>query len=156
MENNGILIRNFKEEDLEQVKKLVEEFHQESLSHYGTTLNDETISNTIKIFSGKNIGLVADKNGVIIGCLGGVISKSMFDNSAIIGQEAMWYVSKKERTGTCGYRLLMEFERECFRRGADFVYMANMENLNAGKLGDFYLRNGYEKIQTIYKKKLKK
>lgn len=153
---NGILIRSVEEKDIDQVKTLIREFHEESLRHYGTVLNDETLSRTIRLFFGDNIGLVAEKNGVIIGCLGGLVSRSMFDEFNFVGQEVMWYVTKSERFGTCGSRLLNEFEKRCIEKGAVSIYMADMENLNADKLNNFYVRNGYQKIQTTYKKNFHK
>lgn len=144
------IIRKGVLEDIEEVLGLIEEFYEESLKGYGLSFSCETLRNTINNFIVNQIGLVAEKDGKIIGCIGGIVVPSIFDNKEKIAQEAIWYVKKEERKGAVGIRLLKEFEKECILRGAKFISMIYEENLLAEELKNFYEKSGYKLMENHF------
>jgi len=151
LEDNKVTnIRNFVLEDLAQVKILIVSFYNESLKHYGITLDDKTLEETLMTFLNPNIGIVAELDEKIIGCIGGVACRSIFNKNQIIAQESMWYVNKEFRHGTIGVRLIKAFKDECKARGASLLSMVSMRNLNANKMNDFYTKSGFRSMETHF------
>jgi N-acetylglutamate synthase-like GNAT family acetyltransferase len=146
------MIRKATLDDVEAIKKLVEEFYEESLKEYKLSFRDieETIKNTVA----NHIGLVAEKEEKIIGCIGGITIPSMFDKDELIGQESIWYITKSERKGTVGIRLLKAFEEECKKKGCSFVIMVYMGNSYPEQLKRFYSMNNYKLLEMQHIKEV--
>ena len=102
-----------KSDDIDSIKQLIKEFAEESLNEYKMSFDDNTLIDTIKQFIDNQIIFVAVKLKEIVGVIAGVIHPSIFDNKQLIAQETIWFVSKDERKGTVGWRLLDEFEKSC-------------------------------------------
>jgi len=149
-----LIIRDFFHIDFEQVKELIKEFYNESLKEYKITLDDATLDETLVGFIFPHVGIVAELNGNIIGCIGGYVSKSIFNKNQIMAQEAMWYMKKEFRNGTYGLRLLKAFEDKCKERGADLISMISIMNLNVEKVSDFYTRCGYSPMEFHFIKEI--
>ena len=143
------MIRKATLNDVEGILKLIIEFHEESLGEYKLSFDWDTLRETIKRFITHNITIVVD-NGEIVGVIAGIISNSIFDIGQKIGQEALWYITKKERKGTLALRLLKTFEQECKDRGADFILIMHMINLNADELNRLYETMDYKPMECHY------
>lgn len=144
---SSVEIRKATIDDIDGILRLIEEFYNESLSQYGLSFSCETLINTVTYFINNHIALIAVKDGNIVGTIGGVVQPSMFDSKQLIAQEAIWYVNKAERFGTIGIRLLKQFEKECSKKGANFISMIFMSNLLTDKLNDFYSQCGYKLLE---------
>ena len=149
-----INIRQAKIEDTDSIKLLIFQFYEESLREYKLSFDWDTLTNTITTFINSHIGLVAEKDGVIIGVIGGVVTNSIFDAKQKVGQEAIWYVDKSERKGTVGIRLLKAFEEECKKRGVNFVIMICMCNLYTELLDRYYKSKHYQLLENHYIKEV--
>ena len=147
------MIRKGEYKDIEGVKELIKEFFQESLAWYKISLDDETITETMKSFVDKHISFVAEENGKIIGVIAGIISPSIFDKRQLFAQEAIWYVTKKAR-GIVGFKLIKVFEEECRKLGAKMISMICMSNLNFDILDRFYKNDGFALLENHYIKEV--
>ena len=142
------MIRKAELRDKDSIRTLITEFHKESLSEYGLSLDTDSINETIEGFIKNHIVLVAEKERVI-GVVAGVIANSIFDKSQKLAQEAIWYVSKDSR-GVMGFKLLKAFMDEWKLRGADFVVMGSVGNLYANELDRFYKKRNFKQMETYY------
>lgn len=145
-----MIVRKAEIEDIEFITILIHEFYEESLKEYKITLNDETIDKTIRNFIKNNIALVLEHESKIVGMMGGIVARSIFNENQLFAQEAVWYINKDYRNGLGGIKLLKEFERICKIMGANLIAMIHMNNLNADGLNKFYLANDYIAMETHY------
>lgn len=143
-------IRKASSADKPQIIELIIEFYKESLREYGIKFDLETLSNTVQNFIDNHIGIVAEQDNKIIGVIGGTVIQSIFSENQKFGQEAIWFVTKESRTGRAGYRLITEFEKECFNRGASLVIMIHMSNLYPEELSKLYRMNNYKLLECHY------
>ena len=148
------LIRKAEHRDTEQVLALINEFYYESLREYDLSFTVETLKETIANFIDNHVGLVAEREGKIVGVIGGLISRSIFNKDEVVGQEAIWYMSKDERKGSLGIRLMKAFERTCKEKGAKFIVMIHMSNLLAKSLGRFYSSMKYKLMEVQFIKEV--
>lgn len=148
------MIRKAEKKDIEELVILTKEFFKESLNEYGLKIGNKTIKNTLTNYVTNYIGIVAEKNGKLIGAIGGLVAKSIFDESQLLGQEVIWYITNSERKGTIGIKLIKAFEDECKKQGADLIAMVHMGNLYAETLDKFYKMRGYKLLERQYIKSL--
>lgn len=144
------MIRKAELKDIDSIKNLAKEFYEEGLKEYGLSLDLETLDETIKKFITDHIALVAQRNGEIVGAIGGMLTPSIFNKNQLIGQEVIWYLSKNQRKGLIGNNLINAFEDDCKRKGADFVAMMNIGNLYTAILDRFYKIKGYRLLENQY------
>lgn len=145
-----MIIRPAETKDIDAVRSLIMAFHQESFGKYGFTITDETINATIKNFINGFVNFLAEKDNRVVGVVAGIIMPSIFDKSQSIAQEMIWFVDKKERGGTIGFKLLKAFEDECKNRGANVIIMASMNGGNADILDRYYTKRGYQMLENHY------
>lgn len=145
-----MILRKFEERDKEQVTNLIRNFFRESIGDYGLNLNEKTISKTLSNYSNGYIGIIAEIDDKIIGCIGGLVAASMFDEGQLVGQETMWFVDREFRNGKVGIKLIEEFEKECKNRGANLIVMVHMGNLNAEILDKVYKHRNYKLLERQY------
>lgn len=148
-------IRKAISEDKPQVIELIIQFYKESLRDFGVRFDLETLYETVQNFIDNQIGIVAEKEGKIVGIIGGMIAPSMFDKSQKIGQESVWYVTQEERKGRTGIKLIKAFEEECIKRGANAIIMIHMANLYPEILDRLYRMNGFRLMESNYIKGVK-
>ena len=141
-------------DDIEPLADLVEEFHNESLKEYKITYDRTTICHSIHQLIKDHLMLVALKQDKVIGVIGGIIQPSIFNNQQIIAQEIIWYITKTERGGMAGIKMVQAFEKACKERGASLVMMIHMSNLSSEILSKFYWSNGYQNMETHYVKEV--
>lgn len=142
------MIRQATFKDVEDIYLLIKEFQTESLNEYMMSFRFATLYHTIMKHISIGIVLVLDKEG-IKGVIGGMLMPSMFDSNELISQETMWYVTKSER-GREGLKLLNAFEDESRKRGAKFIIMVGMGNLNNGELTRLYSKRKYQLLERQY------
>ncbi len=141
-------------EDIAGIVRLIREFFEESLSVYSLSLDASTIHETVTKYVTDYIGLVARRGDKIIGTIGGFVMPSIFDKNQLVGQETIWYVTKEERKGSIGIRLIKEFENRCKEQGAHLIVMVHMENLYADVLDKLYKIRGYKLMENQYIKEI--
>jgi hypothetical protein len=148
----SILLRPARFDDKDSVKLLIYEFYEEGLKEFGLSFDWNTLDNTINEFINKHIHIVAEKENRIVGLIAGVIGTSIFDNKQKLAEETIWFITKEERKGSLAMRLLKAFENECKNKGANFVSMIHMENMNKETLSRLYGINKYRLMEYHYLK----
>ncbi len=145
-----MIVRKAKINDTDSIIDLIYKFHEESLKEYKISINRNTIKKSTHNFINNNIALVLLDGEKIVGTMGGIVARSIFDENQLFAQEAVWYIDKDYRTGLGGMKLLKEFECRCKILGANKIAMMHMNNLNSNGLNKFYLKNGYVSMETHY------
>jgi GNAT superfamily N-acetyltransferase len=87
----------------------------------------------------------------ITGCIGGVVNPDIYSGE-LVAEELFWYV--RESTRGSGVRLYRRFEQWAAARGAGSLQMVHLLDSMPEKVGRFYLRAGFEPIETRYAKRL--
>lgn len=144
-----IIVRQARYEDIEGVLKLVREFQKEGLDEF--KLYSDEAKTKLVIRSNIEHSLVMEKDGEIIGCLGGQITTSIASTDKV-WEELLWFVTQKYRLH--GVKLLKELERKCREWGIKQVLMVHLGNLNADKMKRFYKKRDYKFLEAHYIKTL--
>jgi len=145
-----LTIRKAENNDLQQLIKLLYEFYKESIHKYKIKISAETAVKTAKNFIKNYVVLVLEDGEKIVGVMAGIVSPSIFDETQLFAQEAIWYINKQHRKGSGAFKLLKKFESVCKDLGADIIIMGGMGNLNLEVLNRFYLKNNYILMETHY------
>jgi GNAT superfamily N-acetyltransferase len=94
---------------------------------------------------------VHERNGKLNGMIGMMSLPHLWDGD-LLAAEMAWWVEPEARTGLAGVRLLRAAERWAFFIGATrLVLVAPNDRVEA-----FYVRAGYEKVETSYQKVLRR
>ena len=101
--------------------------------------------------SGNGVIYVLESNGEITGVIGGVLHPEAYSGE-LIAQEFFWYVDEKRRGH--GIRLYRCLENWARIKGCMELRMAHLSDSMPEKVADFYRRVGYEKVETLYAKRL--
>jgi len=93
------------------------------------------------------------KDGQLVGAIGGL--RFIEPNTGmILAQEAFWFVGKSFRGGIGAVRLWQRMEQWAYAEGAQEVFMIHLDDEQAECIGRMYLRRGYMKLETTYRKVL--
>ena len=138
---------------LDDVVRIVENFHRESIGEYDALFDANSLIETIKHEAVNNSGngylLIVDE--VCQGIIFGVKVKSL-TNGKTMFQEIIWYVNEPFRR--YGVILLRHVEKILKSEGIGIMIMAVMENSKAEKIKAFYERLGFKKMETHYVRSL--
>ena len=107
-------IRHANKFDFPQILALLHTFKYEGPSSLGNSFNNEKHVELIfaQILAGRGVALIAEKDGLIVGMLLGIIDSLLWDPDTRVLSELVYYVDKQNRKGTAGYRLLAEYVKE--------------------------------------------
>jgi GNAT superfamily N-acetyltransferase len=145
------LIRRAELADLRNMAHLAQEFY--AASHILRTFDlDRFVTMwTHWLTSGMGEIFLLDEGGQIQGTIGGVIHQETY-SSDLIAAEFFWYVEDKHRGQ--GIRLFRAFEDWAKQSGASEIRMGHLVDSMPEKVGAFYERVGYRKVETLYAKRL--
>jgi hypothetical protein len=90
-----------------------------------------------------------DSGGKILAAAGGLIAPEMHCGD-LIGQQAFVFTSLKRRGS--GLKVLRTFEKECFARGAQHVFLTHLVDGNAKRMSRVFKRWGYLPAQISHVK----
>jgi GNAT superfamily N-acetyltransferase len=94
-------------------------------------------------------------DGRIMGAIGGAFFPSL-NTGLLQASELVWYVLPEFRGHALGWALYRLFEMESKRRNVYFMTMSHLaDNDSVDTLREFYKREGYRKMETVYIKELK-
>ena len=96
-----------------------------------------------------------EQEGAIQGAIGGLAIPDPY-HGGMVASEAFWFVLPEYRGGLGGGRLYKAFEVWAVERCCEELQMVHLEALTPERLEEFYLRRGYEKIETRYSKQLQR
>lgn len=98
--------------------------------------------------------IVAEDGGEVAGALASIFMPSPL-SGILTANEVMWYVRPEFRQGSLGLRLYRAHEREAQRRGVRVMIMTHLTGRGSHEsMRKFYLREGYEQVEQIYRKDL--
>lgn len=101
------------------------------------------------LFHGAGVLLAAERDGKIIGSIGGTLAPDPRDGELVLN-ETHWFVADQHRRGSAGIALWEAFEAEAVRRGAARVTMAHLANKIGEKIAPMLLRGGYRPVEVHY------
>lgn len=133
----------YSEKYRDHLSELMVEFYRQSLKEYGLVTDDKTIKE-FEASCGQSTFILL-KEGVPIGILAGMVIDSPLFRAKVY-QEVVWYVDENHRGD--GLRLLKHLEEWCKEKGIKKIIMAFMHNSMPDRLYEFYLKKGYEPLET--------
>ncbi len=95
--------------------------------------------------------LVWDDGNGPVGVIGGFVHPELY-GGAILAEEMFWFTSEKRRS--VGVALYRAFEAWARSRGAESIQMVHLMDSMPEKVASFYVRLGFEPIETRYSKRL--
>jgi GNAT superfamily N-acetyltransferase len=101
--------------------------------------------------SGAGVIFAYEYGGRIEGAIGGLVHRDLY-GEALIAEEFFWFIRAAHRGA--GVALYRQFERWARERGASSIQMVHLLDLMPEKVGRFYLRAGFQPIETRYQKRL--
>jgi GNAT superfamily N-acetyltransferase len=99
-------------------------------------------------------GLVAEKDGTIIGMLGGYLTDYFFCDERI-ACDAVLFIDQKYRGSTAARRLIRAFRSWANESGARELCLGISLNVDIERAGKFYERMGLERVGGVYKERLR-
>ena len=139
-------IEHYSERYLNDVVRIVDNFHKEAVGEYDDIFEPETLIETIKI-SDASCSFLMIEDEKCEGILFGASFKSLINGKHIF-QEIIWYVNEPFRRH--GIKLLREAEKMLKSQGISIIIMAVLENSKTEKLKSFYHRLGYKPMETHF------
>lgn len=129
--------------------------------HFAAEANEELDDKTFLIFAaslilGRVSGtiFVIDTDGVATGMMGLLASPKWFNTNKVTVDELFWYVHPEHRGGRDAIRLFEKAEEYATSVGASDVKMAATQYTVPEKVERLYLRRGFHKQETFYRKDL--
>ena len=132
-----------------EIKRLIKEFHKNSLSEFGFDIDNETIAGTLTLCADKT--LLMFEGTRLVGIIGGFLSRSLMGKK-IIWNEVMWYVEEEHRRW--GVRLYRAMEAKLYAEGIQQMMMVSMTNSKHEQVDKLYKKLGYTPCQVSYIKDL--
>jgi len=109
--------------------------------------NEENCKQLFDVGMINGIILVAEHNGVPVGCISGIYCPNLFNANLKILQEIFWYVVPDERNGRAGLLLLNEF-CEIGKSTADDIFMSLLDTSEVSQR--MMSRKGFVRKETAY------
>lgn len=145
-------IRKAEAADLPRLAPLAEQFY--SSSDVLRTFDIEHFSALWRGFFESGIGVIflLEQDGEIKGTIGGIAFKEAYSPD-MLAQEFFWFVDPNSRGA--GVKLYRAFEEWAKEKGCDEIRMVHLIDSMPEKVGAFYERIGYKKLEIHYGKRLR-
>lgn len=146
-----MIIRKVTEEDTDKIVQYAQDF----MSYYPFSLDYE-LEPLLHVLGGiatTGIFLVAeDKEGEVLGVIGGVVVPHYLMPMYLIGQECFLWIEEKGRGKGLGKTLLRAFEEESIQMGCKFVNMTS--TVLTPQFKTSLLNEGYVEVETSFLKEV--
>jgi GNAT superfamily N-acetyltransferase len=140
-------IRSMTEEDVLDVLLLAKEFSKEAPASHKWDKN-KTLSFLQTALSMTNMEVfVYEKDGEILGGLVGCITE-MYVSYKKMATEFAFFVTKEARGSSVAVRLVKHFEDWAKQNGADYIILADIQEIN--DLSKLYGKLGYKSLECTY------
>ena len=96
---------------------------------------------------------VINEDKITIGMAGLLLSPSFYE-PVLEAIEAFWYIVPGKRREGSGEMLYNAMESWSRSRNAQRLLMINLESLPVEPVASFYSKNGFERLETVWKKEL--
>ena len=150
MSEGKIFFRKVEKDDYAGTMELIKEFHAESLSGYGVTLDFKKLQAIFDLVFESSF--VAVDGAKIVGVFAGRLVEDICSADSAY-EEQVWFVTKNYRR--CGLQLRQYVEEVCIENGVRRMIMSVMHNLKTDKLLNFYDKIGFVEMETRLQKILK-
>lgn len=132
------IIRRAAIKDVPQLLALGKEMHEESsYKQYSLNLRKLDVTLTSCIRDEMAIPLVAERDGKLLGGIIGFISSHYFGDD-LVASDMAFFLTKEERKGRLGLKLLMAFIEEAKRLGADQISIGNSTGVDIDRIKKLY------------------
>lgn len=124
-------------------------------THYTAfaSYDDNSALALIEAMTESGVLLVAEQDGVLVGCVGLMVCPFLFDQSKRVAAEVLWYVTPEAQGAGMGKALLAAVEPACRDAGCVAVQMIHLES-SPPQAGAMYERAGYALKERSYMKGL--
>lgn len=145
-----MLIRNVEPGDLPVVLQYAQDF----MAYYPVPLEYklEELADTLISIAEKGIFLIAEKDGEVMGGLGGVIVPHHYSPATLMATELFLWVNEEHRNSTVGPRLLKEFEEFAAECGCTHISMTS--TVRTPNFKNYLNKKGYTEAETAYLKRI--
>lgn len=144
-------IRKATLDDVDEIVSMSAEFYP--TTHYAdfADMDEDSVSGLVSGLIERDVFLVAEDAGKLVGMVALVIAPFMFNQSIKVAAELVWWVSPSHRGTSVANRLLSEIEPACKERGASRIQMVHMPN-SPPQAAALYERAGYFRSEISYTK----
>ena len=144
-------IRKANKEDLLGILVLAKEFSREAPKTHKWNI-DKTTNFLLSAIENTNMEIfISEKDDEVTGAIVCMVTE-MYMSNTVIASEIAWFVSKDLRGSPSSIKLLKAFEDWGRSKGADYLGMADIEDIS--NLRKLYNRLGYSVSETTYLKEV--
>lgn len=145
-----MIIRDVEDRDAEKVRKYANDF----MAYYPLEITyDETqLLQVLEYISDNGVFLVAEKDDVVVGGVGGALTPHPYAPMHLLGTEMFLWVDEEHRKSTVGPRLLKAFEAKCKEAGCSYVTMTS--TIHTPNFKKYLAKNNYLEAETSYIKEI--
>ena len=144
-------IRKANKEDLLGILVLAKEFSREAPKTHKWNI-DKTTNFLLSAIENTNMEIfISEKDNEVTGAIVCMVTE-MYMSNTVIASDLAWFVSKDLRGSPSSIKLLKAFEDWGRSKGADYLGMADIENIS--NLRKLYNRLGYSVSETTYLKEV--
>jgi hypothetical protein len=144
-------IRKANKEDLLGILVLAKEFSREAPKTHKWNI-DKTTNFLLSAIENTNMEIfISEKDDEVTGAIVCMVTE-MYMSNTVIASEIAWFVSKDLRGSRSSIKLLKAFEDWGRSKGADYLGMADIEDIS--NLRKLYNRLGYSVSETTYLKEV--
>ena len=147
-----MIIRPAKLEDVPAMIEITREFFAVTEYSEFLTFSAHTVSAlyTSLIAGDKNVILVVEIDGRLIGLTAALVFPSWLNADITIAQELLWWIEPAYRKKEIGIALLDALEAAVCEKGAVSFIVACLENLEPDRLARLYIRRGYKPFERNF------
>ncbi len=151
-----MLIRRARHEDISELVEMGARMHGESAYSFLPFNRDKVrrvMANYIDAPE-RQCGLVAEKDGMLVGMLGGYLTDYFFCDERV-ACDAILFIDRKHRGSSAAARLIRAFHTWASERGACEICLSVSADINSERAGRFYQRMGLTHVGGVYKQRLR-
>lgn len=152
---SNLIIRRAKKEDILEMIELGAQMHAESL-YQEYAFDKARVHQTLSILTDSDIGvsIVAEKDGVIVGGMIGMVTQHYFGPDKVASDYAL-FISPTERVGRLAIKIIRAWVEAAKEAGANHVTVSNSTGVNIEGVKDLYTFVGFEHVGYVFDMRLK-
>lgn len=141
-----MIIRDVEDRDAGKVRQYANDF----MAYYPLEINYDELQllQVLEHISETGIFLVGEKDGEVVGGVGGIYSPHPYAPMHLMGTEMFLWVDKEHRKSTVGPRLLKAFEARCKEVGCKYIVMTS--TVHTPNFKKYLEKNKYVEAETSY------
>lgn len=121
---------------------------------HATTLDEESLLESIDAIGRSHILLVATVAEKVVGTAGAYIAPLYWNKNFLQGLEAFWWIDEEHRGNGAGKALRLALQAAAKDRGVQFWNMIALEDSMPEQVGAQYMRAGFKPVERVYMKEI--